>query len=89
MKIPRKTAAVPIFAGWGVMGILVFHEPLLLGSLLAREMGPVLKCLATELIGKGLKGLHQAVQAAPDAPNFLIALAWQNLGGGYTDSMSK
>lgn len=67
MKIPRKTAAVPISDGWGVMGILIFHEPLLLVSLLAREMGPVLKCLATELLGKVL---HQAVQAAPGAPNF-------------------
>lgn len=67
MKIPRKTAAVPISTGCGVMGILVFHEPLVLVSLLAREVGPILKCFGTELLGKVL---HQAVQTAPDAPNF-------------------
>lgn len=67
MKIPRKTAAVPISAAWGVMGTLVFHQPLLLGSLLARETGPALKCLSTELLGKVL---HQAAQAAPGAPSF-------------------
>lgn len=67
MKIPRKTAAVPIFAGWGVMGTLVFREPLLQGSLLAEEMSSGLKCLFTELLGKVFR---QAVQASPGAPDF-------------------
>lgn len=86
MKIPRKTAAVSLSAGWGEMGTLVFHEPSLLGSLSAREMGPALKCITTEPL---VKVLHQAVQAAPAAPDLCITLALQNLGGGSTDYMYK
>lgn len=81
MKIPRKTAAVPLSAGWGEMGTLIFHEPWLLGSLSAREMGPALKCIAAERLAKVLR---QAVQAAPAAPDLCIALALQNLGRGST-----
>lgn len=87
MKIPRKTAAVSLSAGWGEMGTLVFCEPSLLGSLSAREkMGLALKCITTKLL---VKVLHQAVQAAPAAPELCVALALQNLGGGSTGYMYK
>lgn len=76
MKIPRKTAAVSLSAGWGEMGALVFHQPSLLDSLLVMEMGPALKCIST---GLHVKVLHQAVQAAPAAPGSCITPALQNL----------
>lgn len=78
MKIPRKTAAVSLSAGWGEMGTLILHDLPLPGSLSPREMGPALKCIATKLL---VKVLHQATPAAPD---LCITLALQNLRGDST-----